>query len=76
MAEDLADQIHTGHKLVKIQKARRHYVLTFDDGQGFRQVDADYIVLAIPFTILRGISFEDISFPQAKQFRYQLRRML
>ncbi len=58
LADQVADRIELGHRLEALSlKADGTYVLTFG---GNRQVSADYVVLCIPFTILRGV---DLSVP-------------
>jgi monoamine oxidase len=52
----LDGQIHTGHALEAIRPNGAGYRLTFAAGAGARDVDADAVVLAIPFTTLRRVS--------------------
>ncbi len=57
IANDLGhDVVKTGHALTRlIQTANGRYKLSFDRGGGSSEVVADYVVLALPFAVLRGI---------------------
>lgn len=57
LAAEVKDQIVTGHKLVKLAPRGDGYRLSFavDGKQGSTEVDADLVVLAIPFTLLREV---------------------
>jgi monoamine oxidase len=55
LAETLGEQIQTKKNLVKIEANGNGYRLTFQD---FSVVEADYVIIAIPFTVLRDIKLE------------------
>lgn len=58
-----------GTRLVRIaQTPNRRYRLVFDDnGAAAREIIADYVVLAIPFAVLRHIDYSAAQFDQRKQ---------
>lgn len=58
--EQVKDQISTGMKLTSIRNESSGYVLGFE---GAKEIKADYIVIAIPFTMLRQVDLKlnDIS---------------
>ncbi len=60
IADVLGDQIQYGMKLVAMSKTSAGaYALTFeDDGGGTTTVDYDYVVMAIPFSVLRHVSID------------------
>ena len=57
LADAVADRIALGHRLEALDRRRNgEYVLTFETVHGGdRQVMADFVVLCLPFTILRNI---------------------
>jgi monoamine oxidase len=55
LTEKLSEQIVMEHKLTAIKSNGTGYTLTFN---GDKEVEADYVVMAIPFTILREIDME------------------
>lgn len=55
LTEKLTDQINTGYKLTSLQSQSNSYTLVFANG---KEVVADFVVLAIPFTILREIELK------------------
>ena len=65
----LAAQIETGHTLVAIrQEVAGGYTLTFDVGGQGREVRADRIVLALPFSVLdRGVDLAAANFSARKR---------
>lgn len=66
LAQALSGHIFTGMRLTKIQSRGSGFHLTFS---GDRAVDADYVILAIPFTVLRNVSIQ-VDLPK------QLRRFI
>ncbi|HEX8426854.1 flavin monoamine oxidase family protein [Hymenobacter sp.] len=60
LAQQLPGQIRLSYKLTQIsQNAAREYVLTFESAPGQTlDVVADYVVLTIPFTVLRKVSLQ------------------
>lgn len=57
-----------GNRLVRIsQSPGRRYCLVFDrTGAATREITADYVVLAIPFAVLRRIDYTNAQFDQRK----------
>ncbi|GAB2793819.1 monoamine oxidase [Hymenobacter luteus] len=60
LARQLSGQITLQHKLVKLaQNSSQQYVLTFEQSGGRRlEVTADYVVLTLPFTVLRKVELQ------------------
>jgi monoamine oxidase len=54
--------LNLGHKLVAISNAKSHkgYVCTFEAGTSVHDVDADHVVLALPFTTLRQVDLKGV----------------
>ncbi|MFN7930733.1 MAG: FAD-dependent oxidoreductase, partial [Blastocatellia bacterium] len=65
----LREQIELGHALTAIQrKASGGYELTLQMGGGTRTVQADHVVLALPFTVLReAVDYRQAGFSTLKQ---------
>lgn len=60
-------QIQLEHKLVALtQLSDKRYQLTFDTPSGTKEVKADHVVLALPFTLLRQIPL-DVELPDVKK---------
>ncbi|MDJ0707019.1 MAG: NAD(P)/FAD-dependent oxidoreductase [Leptolyngbyaceae cyanobacterium MO_188.B28] len=69
LAAQLPGQIQTRMRLSKIQSRGTGFRLTFD---GDRIVDADYVIMAIPFTVLRHVEIE-VQLPGAlKRFIHEV----
>ena len=68
LATAVADRIVLGHRLEALARKRTgEYVLTFEPTHGGnRQVVADFVVLCLPFTILRNIDVR-VPLPPIKQ---------
>jgi monoamine oxidase len=63
----VGDAVVTGRKLVKIKETSAgRYCLTFEHGSSTTDVTADYVVLAIPFAVLRRVDFSDAGFDALK----------
>ena len=54
LATALAGQIRTGMRLTTLQRSRQHFNLIF----GSTEVEADYVIMAIPFTVLRTLEVQ------------------
>jgi monoamine oxidase len=55
MAQQLEGQIRFGNELTAIKRnSNGSYTLTFENGKAFRDVTADKVILAMPFSILRS----------------------
>jgi monoamine oxidase len=55
LAGQLGDQVKKQHELIRLEQAGAVYTLTFANGHA---EEADYVVLAIPFTALRKIEMK------------------
>jgi monoamine oxidase len=67
LAQKLGSQIHTSMPLTAIKKkADGTFTLTFANGSGSLTRDADHVVLALPFSILRLLNFANAGFNQVK----------
>lgn len=59
----LDGQLHTGRALTKLSKTATGYRLKFNQG---REVEAEYVILALPFTALRHVQI-DVELPETLQ---------
>lgn len=67
IASQLDDRITLGHRLIAIQQRGSGFRLTFQKpGGGTKQVDCDFCLLALPFTMLREVDIR-VDLPDAKQ---------
>ena len=67
ITDRLIDQISLGHKLVQIKSRGQGFRLTFDKaGGGTKQVDCDYALLTLPFTMLREVDIQ-VALPPVKR---------
>jgi monoamine oxidase len=56
--------VHVGEKLVAVrQKGHGRHVVTLHHGHGTREVTADHVVLALPFTTLRDVDLRRTEIP-------------
>jgi monoamine oxidase len=55
LAEKQQDSIRTGHKLIAVKSKGSGFTLTFSTGSGTKEVDADFVIMTLPFTILRDV---------------------
>ena len=55
-----AGRLHLGHRLVAIRPRSGGYRCSFDCGGAVRDVPADHVVLAIPFTLLRSVDLSAV----------------
>ncbi len=65
LGEQLRDQVVTGHSLTEINTRNERYELIFKTGHQSVAAEADYVLLAIPFSILRNIPV-NIAMPAQK----------
>jgi monoamine oxidase len=66
IAAKLGEQhLHPGHRLVRIDKQGTAFKCTFVSEATNVEVEADYVVLAMPFTTLRDVELK-VSMPPAK----------
>jgi monoamine oxidase len=69
-----AGTVRLGHRLVALRgRGHGRYAATFAHGHGTREVSADHVVLALPFTRLREVELHGIDLPelQRRAIRYQ-----
>jgi monoamine oxidase len=66
LAKRLEPQIQRRHRLEAIRSKGNGYTLTFQTGGGARDEDADIVVLAVPFTMLRDVKI-DVDLPALKK---------
>ena len=66
LAKRLDSQIHRRHRLEAVRSRGQGYTLTFQTGSGSVDEDADVVVLAIPFTLLRDVRM-DVELPELKK---------
>lgn len=67
MAASLGDAVTLGHRLVRLAKtAGGRYELTFERAGGTTETVADFVVLALPFAVLRGIDTAGAGFDDLK----------
>ena len=58
LAGRVADQIHLAQRLVALAPRGSGYVLTFDQGGQTTEVNADVVLLTLPFTMLRQVEIK------------------
>lgn len=59
LSQQLAGQVTLQHKLVALSQSGAEYSLTFERANGSRlTVVADYVVLTVPFSVLRNVSLQ------------------
>ncbi|CAN5403455.1 NAD(P)/FAD-dependent oxidoreductase [soil metagenome] len=59
LADAVADQIHLGQWLESVRKdSSGAYELTFKTSGGTQTVKADYVIMTVPFKILRDLDFD------------------
>ncbi|MCS6923542.1 MAG: FAD-dependent oxidoreductase [Fimbriimonadales bacterium] len=67
LAQLMANQIELGHRLVAIRDGVHGYRLTFERlGGGTVEVQADFVLLTLPFTLLREVDLH-VSLPPVKR---------
>jgi monoamine oxidase len=69
-----AGSIHLGHRLIALrERGHGRYTCTFAVGHGTREVHADRVVLALPFTKLREVELRGIDLPprQLRAIRHE-----
>jgi monoamine oxidase len=65
LARRVESQIQRRHRLEAVRSRGSYYTLTFQTDGGAVDVDADVVVLAIPFTLLRDVKI-DVDLPAFK----------
>ncbi len=67
LAALLRPSLHLGHRLVAIRQRGSGYRLVFERrGAGTVEVDADFVILTVPFTLLRQVELQ-VDLPPAKR---------
>lgn len=66
LAKRLDSQIHTGHRLTRLKQAGSAFALSFDKGGTSVEVKADFVVMTVPFSVLRDVELK-IDMPDAKR---------
>jgi monoamine oxidase len=66
LAKRLEPQIQRRHRLEALRSNGQGYTLTFQTSSGVRDENADIVVLAIPFTLLRDVKM-DVELPALKK---------
>ncbi|RKP53710.1 flavin monoamine oxidase family protein [Pararobbsia silviterrae] len=66
LAARLHDRIELACRLVSVREHGAGYRLNFDREHGGKEIDADFVVLAIPFTVLREVELP-LSLPPSKR---------
>jgi len=68
LAQGLDGQLYPGHRLVRLERAGRAYRLNLARGAGATvAVDADFVVLALPFTLLRQVELGELFSPHKQR---------
>ena len=67
LASRLPDAIETGQRLVAMRPRGAGVRLAFESAGATRDVDADVVVLALPFTLLREVDTSAMGWPGIKQ---------
>ncbi len=67
LAARLPGQIETGQRLAAMRPRGEGIRLTFESGATAHDVDADVVVLALPFTMLRDVDTAAMGWPAEKQ---------
>jgi monoamine oxidase len=64
----IGESVAVNHRLAKIKVTPAgRYRLTFEQGASWRDVTADYVVLALPFAVLRDVDFSEAGFDALKR---------
>jgi monoamine oxidase len=66
LADELDGQIELGHLLTAVRPSGNSYRLTFESAGAPRDVDADVVVLTLPFTLLRQVDLTALALPAFK----------
>jgi monoamine oxidase len=71
IVDELADRLHgqveLEHRLASLRARGKGFTLNFErKGGGIRDVDADFVILTVPFSVLRGVELS-IDLPPVKR---------
>ena len=67
LARRVEPQIQKRHRLEAIRGRGKGFTLTFQTDGGAKDEQADVVILAIPFTLLRDVKFVNVELPPVKQ---------
>jgi monoamine oxidase len=68
IADDLGDSVRTGQRLTRLRKTSSGgYQLTFERGSGCCEVNADIVVMAVPFPVVECIDTSGAGFDALKR---------
>ena len=65
LSHSVADSIHMGHALERIQRLNKTYVLSFRKDNATVDIPADIVLLALPFSVLRTVQMDTPNMPPA-----------
>lgn len=66
IANRISDQINLDHKLTKVVAHEDHFELFFDTSGGPVEVEADHVIYALPFTVLRDVDLTEAGMSEEK----------
>ena len=66
IADRIPDQINLDHKLTKVVAHEDHFELFFDTSGGPVEVEADHVIYALPFSVLREIDLTEAGMSEEK----------
>ena len=55
LADGLKENINLGHNLVALKNKGQGFVLSFSAGGSTKEVEADYVIMTIPYTVLKNV---------------------
>jgi monoamine oxidase len=67
LAAHLEGHVYPGHRLVRLRRHGEAYRLALDRGAGAVEIDADVVMLALPFTMLREVDLGDLLPPHKRR---------
>ncbi len=66
IADRIPDQIHLDHKLTKVVANQDRFELSFDTSGGPVEIEADHVIYALPFSVLRDIDLTEAGMSEEK----------
>jgi monoamine oxidase len=64
MAAGISTRLHTSHELIQLRQTSSGYTLTFRKDTSYVELEADMVVLALPFSVLRTVDMK-VALPPA-----------
>ncbi|MFI5265058.1 MAG: flavin monoamine oxidase family protein, partial [Candidatus Kapaibacterium sp.] len=58
LSDHVTDQIHLSHKFESIRSKGKGFTLTFQDESAIKDIDADIVIMALPFSVLRDVEIK------------------